>query len=106
MSNTPQTVNTEEIQKRILQELDNNGKMDESEYRRLVLISLNELLRTVAPLPDKVRRLETVSIVFWAKRNPKILLLSFIALTLWFIFAHDVIPWLISNVVTVSKLIP
>jgi hypothetical protein len=111
MTNTPQKIDKDVLQEKISCLLETNGTMPETQRNQLttyLMLDMREDIKTLMLLVARVQKLETTNIVMWIKRNPKIaatiVWALFISSTLWFIFVHDILPWLVNNLKTLSEL--
>jgi len=111
MTNTPQKIDKDILQEKISRLLETNGTMPETQRNQLttyLILDMREDIKKVMELIQRVEKLEATSIVAWIKKHPKmtssICWAFFISATFWFIFVHDILPWLVNNLKILSEL--
>ena len=95
MGTEPQ--NTEAVLAKLIEALEHNGDLSESEHRRLTLLAITGLYYIIMPLPAKVRKLESSNIVIWIQKHQKITCTILVIVALMAMFLNDVGNWIIHN---------
>jgi len=104
MGTEPQ--NTEAVLAKLIEALEHNGDLSESEHRRLTLLAITGLYYIIMPLPSKVRKLENNSIMIWIEKHKQIACTIMIIVALMAMFLNDVGNWIIRNLAILATLKP
>lgn len=92
------------IYAKLLEGLEENGSLTDTERNRLMLLAMTGLYNLVLPLPAKVRKLEEQNIIAWIECHPKVTSLIITFLILSAMFFHEISPWVISHIAMLAGL--
>ncbi len=106
---TPQTIDQDLLQQKISEMLENNGKLSESEWRKLMTYLVQDVradLKALMAMPAEVHLLKKKNVVMWAEDHPKISIPIISAFVLLFVLhTAEIVPFVEKVATWIGKFI-